>query len=603
MSRFCAAVLAVGLLSSCVGEIEGVAPGDGEAPVVALQGDALSSELSDSPVRRAESPFVRVGVIWDADQPGAIEMSTSVDGVLWSAWRAPDVVDEEVEQQTTFAGQWDIDGDPARYYRLRAGAGAATFMRLELLDAPLAEAQEPAGGTETMYSFSVGGIEVHSRAEWRARSTRCSAQLGTAYRMAIHHTETPTNDSISPEARLRQIQSYHMDVRGWCDIGYHYLISRDGRVWEGRPGQLLGAHAGAGNNTGNIGIALIGSYDNTPITEAQLESVSGLVRALASDHGITIDRTAIKGHREYKSTSCPGDALFAQLDEIVDRARTGGGDTGGGDTGGGDTGGGDTGGGGSTTCGGPLATDGSWSCDSLAGASTNADGIYYTTSFGCWVDGGGTAHSDGGDNCVPACSASSIGCSGPSGPACERSINWYMAGADRFGCGTRVLATNPDNGRAAVLKVIDRGPNCNIENTVDYWVADLSYRASYYLFDGPTSASERADITLEVVPGSTPLGPIGGAVVCDGTPPPASGNAGLQGVIYRTSDPSQRIAGAQVSLSTGQSVTADAHGYYELSDLPPGPVTITATAAGYPTQSVARTLSDGTTEWGSVRLE
>ncbi len=600
MSRVCAAaVLALGLLSSCVGEIDGVAPGDGEAPVVALQGDALSSELMDSPVRRTEAPFVRVGVVWDADQPGAIEMSTSVDGVLWSAWRAPDVTHEEVEQQTTFAGQWNIDGEAARFYRLRAGTGSATFVRLELLDAPLAEAEEPGDGTETMYSFSVGGIEVHSRAEWGARSTRCSTKLGQAYRMAIHHTETPTNDSISPEARLRQIQSYHMDVRGWCDIGYHYLISRDGRVWEGRPGQLLGAHAGAGNNTGNIGIALIGSYDDTPITEAQLQSVAGLVRALAGDYGITIDRTTIKGHREYKSTSCPGDALFAQLDEIVNRARSG--DSGGGDTGGGDTGGGDTGG--STSCGGPLATDGPWSCGGLAGASTNADGVYYTTSFGCWVDDGGTAHSDGGDDCNPACSASSIGCTGLSGPECERSINWYMAGADRFACGARVLATNPDNGRAAVLKVIDRGPSCYIENTVDYWVADLSYRASYYLFDGPTSATEHADVTLEVVPAGTPLGPIGGAVVCDGTPPPATGNAGLQGVIYRTSDPSQRIAGATVSLSTGQEVTADAHGYYTLGNLPAGPVTITASAAGYPTQSVTRTLSDGTTEWGSVRLE
>ncbi len=594
MSRVCAAVLALGLLSSCVGEIEGVAPGDGEAPVVALAGEALSSELADSPVRRADAPFVRVGVVWDADQPGAVEMSTSADGVLWSAWRAPDVTHEEVEQQTTFAGQWQLGDEPALYYRLRAGAGTATFVRLELLDAALAETEEPAGGTETMYSFSVGGVEVHSRAEWGARSTRCSAQLGRAYRMAIHHTETPTNDSISPEARLRQIQSYHMDVRGWCDIGYHYLISRDGRVWEGRPGQLLGAHAGAGNNTGNIGIALIGSYDDTPISEAQLESVAGLVGALAGDHGITIDRTTIKGHREYKSTSCPGDALFAQLDEIVDRAR-GGGDTGGGDTGGGDTG--------STTCGGPLATDGPWSCDGLAGASTNAGGIYYTTSFGCWVNDGGTAHSDGGDDCNPACSASSIGCTGLSGPACERTVNWYMAGADRFGCGARVLATNPDNGRAAVLEVIDRGPSCYIERTVDSWVADLSYRASYYLFDGPTSATERADVTLEVVPSSTPLGPSSGGDVCDGTPAPTTGNAGLQGVIYRTSDPSQRIAGAEVSLSSGQHVTADEHGYYQLVGLPAGPVTITASAAGYPTASVTRTLTDGQTEWGSVRLE
>jgi Somatomedin B domain len=161
--------------------------------------------------------------------------------------------------------------------------------------------------------------------------------------------------------------------------------------------------------------------------------------------------------------------------------------------------------GGAATC--SLPSDGAWSCGGLTGVTTNPDGIYYATSFGCWVDAQGNAHSDGGDNCLPACSLASIGCSGKTGPQCERAINWYTADADRFGCGTKLLVTNPDNGKSAVLMAIDRGPNCRIERKVDHWVLDISTRASLHFFGESTAATERADLHVEIVDPSTPLGP------------------------------------------------------------------------------------------------
>ena len=43
------------------------------------------------------------------------------------------------------------------------------------------------------------------------------------------------------------------------------------------------------------------------------------------------------------------------------------------------------------------------------------------------------------------------------GPECERMHNWYVADADRFGCGTKLKLTNPVDGKSAVVIVIDRG--------------------------------------------------------------------------------------------------------------------------------------------------
>jgi len=56
----------------------------------------------------------------------------------------------------------------------------------------------------------------------------------------VHHTATPLPDSVSVVTRLRGIQNYHIDTRGWCDIGYHYLVTEGDTV----PGidELLGGY-------------------------------------------------------------------------------------------------------------------------------------------------------------------------------------------------------------------------------------------------------------------------------------------------------------------------------------------------------------------------
>jgi hypothetical protein len=89
------------------------------------------------------------------------------------------------------------------------------------------------------------------------------------------------------------------------------------------------------------------------------------------------------------------------------------------------------------------------------------------------------------------------------------------------------------------------------------------------------------------------------------SPSGPSGTAVLQGVVYKTSDSSNRIGGATVKLAGPKAVTktADASGFYRVTGLPPGTYTVTASKAGYPTKSVSRAIENGTTTWGSVRLQ
>lgn len=157
------------------------------------------------------------------------------------------------------------------------------------------------------------------------------------------------------------------------------------------------------------------------------------------------------------------------------------------------------------------ATDGTaWSCTGSYGTTRVSGGRYYATSFGCWVDNDGDAHSDSGDNCIPAClsQARSSGlCAGMSGPECERSVNWFAADSGRFGCLTRLRVTNPANGRTAVVVTLDAGPACWVERSVGTGIVDLSSTVTEYLFGGARGASDRAQITVVEVPSTTPLGP------------------------------------------------------------------------------------------------
>ncbi len=152
-----------------------------------------------------------------------------------------------------------------------------------------------------------------------------------------------------------------------------------------------------------------------------------------------------------------------------------------------------------------------WSCDGTTGTTPVDTGEYVATSFGCSVLEDGTVINDPGDNCIPAClsqlKSSGVCSSGSSGPTCEKQINWYAADRDRFGCGTKLRVTEPSSGKSAIVMVIDAGPACWVEETVDMGVVDLSYRATEHLFGGQVGVSEKQMVKVEVVSADTPLGP------------------------------------------------------------------------------------------------
>ncbi len=125
----------------------------------------------------------------------------------------------------------------------------------------------------------------------------------------IHCTATRPNwwEGKSAQQKTDEVRRWHVEDRGWSDIGYHYLIDRDGTVTEGRPLERTGAHA-KGHNTGSVGISLFGGHggnvsdqfeDN--FTEDQDRALRELMDRLKAEH----PATKIIGHNEVANKACP----------------------------------------------------------------------------------------------------------------------------------------------------------------------------------------------------------------------------------------------------------------------------------------------------------
>jgi hypothetical protein len=166
---------------------------------------------------------------------------------------------------------------------------------------------------------------VLDRTAWGARARKGKSTFSPPRRITVHHTQgVRPSGRLRTAKRVRYIQDYHMVGRAkegkkvFSDIGYHFLISGDGSVVQGRPTNTLGAHA-LGANSGNIGIALMGNFNKYEPSAAQLDSLRRLSSFLAVKYGIDakIDG-AYAGHSHHSDTDCPGKNLKKHLRWLAD---------------------------------------------------------------------------------------------------------------------------------------------------------------------------------------------------------------------------------------------------------------------------------------------
>ena len=291
--------------------------------------------------------FSMVGVTWDRASGRDVSVEVRTRGARgWSGWTALDV-DPDNDASGTRAGTEPLWVDDATGVATRVRSASGTppqGMKVVLVDA----GTDPAG-TATADRTTVASADgsptytprpsMITRAQWGARAnTGCdSPRYGSETRgVTFHHTAGSNSYSRSDsKAIVRSTQAYHMKGRGWCDIGYNFLVDKYGQIFEGRSGgvllQVRGAHAGNYTvNTYDMGVSMMGNLDKVRPTTAMKNATVKLVGwrlgtnflpakgtyAIAGHH---LNR--ISGHRDVYNagirpgtpTACPGRYGYAWM--------------------------------------------------------------------------------------------------------------------------------------------------------------------------------------------------------------------------------------------------------------------------------------------------
>lgn len=153
---------------------------------------------------------------------------------------------------------------------------------------------------------------VISRSRWAGNGPILSRSnpMNGINRITVHHDAISASAGMSFDEAARRLESIrrgHVSgSHGWADIGYHFSIDPQGRVWECRPLNLQGAHV-SDNNEHNIGVMLMGNFNQHAATSAQLAALDRFVSDQSRVFRVPISR--VYTHRELRPTECPGDRL------------------------------------------------------------------------------------------------------------------------------------------------------------------------------------------------------------------------------------------------------------------------------------------------------
>jgi hypothetical protein len=358
-------VTAAGAVVPLRADTEPLPTSSGAGPIAALDSGTITRTVTRTVTRTDVEPFVAVGFSWRGAEAEIGIRVRMADG------RWTDAVDLHAEGAEE--GDAAAAADDGRLYTDPYALGAtATGYEITLppglsgleihfiredpdAPAPMLDRAEltPSGAADGI----PGPDGVRSRASWGARERKYSGVCGSGshgeglgcvadsgvVNAVVHHTVNSNDYSASSvPAMLRSIQAFHMDVRGWDDIGYNVVVDRFGTIWEARAGGLdravVGGHV-AGFNTGSFGVSVLGTFDTTAPSAAALEGVAQVIGWKFAQRNIDplgstvllsrggdihppgelVPVANISGHRDLGQTGCPGQLLYARLPEIRQR--------------------------------------------------------------------------------------------------------------------------------------------------------------------------------------------------------------------------------------------------------------------------------------------
>lgn len=327
-------------------------------PVVALEIPRTLARSLDvgAAGRIVFAPFAptHVAFTWRGDEGSAIRFRTIAPDGTTSAWRRALEDHDATRGATRASGMLRVPHPAAIEWRplerrtARVGRVRLDYVNTE--DGPVRTVYVPATA-----GAAPGEPRIVTRAEWgadeslKSTSGGCERRFFDVQQLFVHHTAGSNNDP-DPYATMRAVYWYHTQSRGWCDLGYNFVIGWDGTIFEGRWARsyapyethtsedaygnaVAGAHV-SNYNSGSVGISLMGNFMRRNPPAAMQQALVDILAWEVDRHGLQargkhlyrnpesgLTRTLpfIAGHRDAGTTACPGAKLYDLLPSIRKR--------------------------------------------------------------------------------------------------------------------------------------------------------------------------------------------------------------------------------------------------------------------------------------------
>lgn len=304
-----------------------------------------------------------LGLTWRGEDPRP--QYRVLSGDTWSTWKSVDTEDggpdtdsaEGRRAQTSTQASEAIsvtDADQVQFSSANPTANVSE-MTIQHVSTPVTSQDRgiAASGARTASAaaasaapkdtrISALGASIVTRKQWGADEgmVKCTTERSSSVKgMYVHHTSGSNSYTrAQAPAIIRGYLRFHTEGRGWCDLGYNYLVDRFGTIYEGRAKSItepvVGAHA-SGFNRHTLGVSVMGTFNSALPPKAARDSLTRVIAWKANAYafnptgsmtltsagggsskfaeGKKVTLKTVAGHRDTSYTDCPGAKLYSYL--------------------------------------------------------------------------------------------------------------------------------------------------------------------------------------------------------------------------------------------------------------------------------------------------
>ena len=289
------------------------------------------------------APFLSVSMKWQASgvvdhHDIELQIRTSVDAQNWEEWKSIHTDGHAPVKKDTYFSELMYFDENTRFIQTRIvlKKQSVIFKKIDIhlyspgitLPVKTGQKQNDIKSDPLQSSCPCDQPNYLSRNQW-CPGGNCPPSSNPASTSPTHlivHHSAGVNSSSDWAAVVRSIWDYHVNVNNWDDIGYNWLIDRNGAVYEGRGAGIRGAHF-CGNNTGTQGNCILGNFNSSSPSNSAYNKAVELLAWQSCQYNINPTSTSyhgssgfsfnnIAGHQQGCGTECPGSNLYSQLGNL-----------------------------------------------------------------------------------------------------------------------------------------------------------------------------------------------------------------------------------------------------------------------------------------------